>query len=178
MRTITTTIKVFRFHELPEHAKTAAIWDHGDINVSYDWWDYIYDDAAKIGLKIKSFDIGHNRDIAGRLTVDIAESIDAVLTDHGPSCATYQMARKYRAKLAPIQSVIRDCADPETDDEYAALDNAETALEDLESEYEYDLREEYLAILTQEYDYRTSDEAIIETLELNEYEFTVDGEII
>lgn len=52
----------------------------------------------------------------------------------------------------------------------AALDNLRYATVD-------DMLGEYLKILQEEYEYRTSDEGVLEMIEANEFEFTADGEI-
>ena len=51
-------------------------------------------------------------------------------------------------------------------------------LEDLNKEFLRSLCEDYRIILQKEYEYLTSEEAIIETIEVNEYEFTEEGELI
>jgi len=49
MRTIRT--KVYQFSELSEQAKQKAIeWGY-DLNVSYGWWESVYEDAEQIGLQ-------------------------------------------------------------------------------------------------------------------------------
>jgi hypothetical protein len=48
---------------------------------------------------------------------------------------------------------------------------------ELESEFEADLISEYAHMLQREYDYLTSEEAIRETIEANDYDFTEDGKL-
>jgi hypothetical protein len=48
----------------------------------------------------------------------------------------------------------------------------------MESEFEESLIEDYSILLQKEYDYQTSEEAIIETIEANDYEFTEEGELV
>ena len=47
---------------------------------------------------------------------------------------------------------------------------------ELTTDFEYELAKCYFKSLQEEYDYRLSDEAIIESIESNDYEFTEDGE--
>lgn len=54
MRTIKTT--VYTFDELSDEAKQSAIDNNRDINIDYEWWDYIYNDTIEIG-KILGIDI-------------------------------------------------------------------------------------------------------------------------
>ena len=43
MRTV--EIQLFKFEELSEEGKKAALINLHDLNVSHDWWDYHYDDG-------------------------------------------------------------------------------------------------------------------------------------
>jgi len=61
METITKTYKVYKFSELSEKAKETVLEKQWDINISYDWWDSTYDDAANIELKITGFDIDRGK---------------------------------------------------------------------------------------------------------------------
>ena len=57
MRIKTTETKVYKFEELTDEQKEKAIEKLYDINVNYDQWDFTYDDAERIGLKLEGFDI-------------------------------------------------------------------------------------------------------------------------
>ena len=61
MRTYTTEHTVYKFDELDESTKQAAIEKLWDINVDYEWWEFTYEDAANIGLKITEFDLDRHR---------------------------------------------------------------------------------------------------------------------
>jgi len=170
MRTITTTTNVYKFTELSDAAKEHAVSKLYDCNTQYEWWDSDEDDAANIGLKIAAFNIDH-RTISGKLTMPVGESIAKVLTDHGPTCDTHKLALKYNALIAPHQAVI----DAEEDDD--AIDIANDVLSELEDDYQHAMLEEYLSILCKQWEYLASEEAIIETIEANEYEFNEDGNL-
>ncbi len=53
-RIIETT--VYKFEELSDKAKQAAVQMLSILNATDEWWDYIYGDAERIGIKIQSFD--------------------------------------------------------------------------------------------------------------------------
>ena len=53
----TRQIKVYKFKELPEEAQQKVLDKFRNINVDYEWWDFTYDDAKNIGLKITAFDL-------------------------------------------------------------------------------------------------------------------------
>jgi hypothetical protein len=57
------------------------------------------------------------------------------------------------------------------------LDKFQPELNDLEVNYHHDINQEMLKMLREEYEYLTSDEAVIESIEINNYEFTEDGKI-
>jgi hypothetical protein len=158
MRTIQTT--VYSFDELSEAAKQKAIEKLKDINVNHNWWDSVYEDAANVFITINGFDI-YRKDIT--VSVDnVQETIGKILEEHGKVCDTYKLAEKFLSDY----------------NELAEDENFDDKNADLEADFIQAIGEEYLSILSNEYDYRTSDEAIIETIEANSYEFTEEGELI
>lgn len=148
MRTYTTKHTVYDFSELSEEAKQKALENLYDINVDHEWWDATYYDADNIGLTIDGFDTDHGT-IEGKLTDDMQSVCKSIMAEHGEGTDTYKLAEQWQHKHG----------------------------EDNTEEFTKLLLEEYLAILRQEYDYLTSEEAIIDTIEANEYEFTKDGEL-
>jgi hypothetical protein len=151
MKTI--AIKIYKFSELSEEAKQKAIEKLYDINVDYNWWDSTYDDAENVGLKITSFDLD-NKGVTGEFIGSAIETAQKILNEHGDTCETNKTAGKYFKSLHEG-----------TDDE----------ISDSEQEFLNDILEDYRIILRNEYEYLTSKEAIIETIEANDYGFTEDG---
>lgn len=156
-------IKLYKFNELSDDAKQKALEELYDINVNYEWYDAVYYDADTIGLKITSFDT-YKKDISGSLTDSMEYSIKEIKTNHGESCETYRIADEYKAKLKELRDITLDDDLPDLEDE-------------LEAEFEKELLQEYLNILEKDYEYLTSEEAILETIEANDYEFTADGKL-
>lgn len=165
MKTITKTYELFSFDELSEEAKKKALNDHCDINVDWEWWRVIYEDAENVKLKITGFDIGRGRccnmDFIG-LPLATAE---AILENHGEVCETYKYAKAYKNFCNEIIEKA-DTLDPE---EHA--DIMERSSEDFLSDLAYC----YLKMLREEYEYQTSDEGIRDAFEANEYTFLEDG---
>jgi len=167
----TKTINLYQFDELSDDAKQKAITDNRGINVSYDWWHSIYDDAEAIGLKITEFDLYRNlidegyavrvnrhctgHEMSNANTLTIAQKIK---NNHGFDTPTYKLAEQY----------IKD---------YAALDDDidDEVFFDLEREFIKDLCEEYSIFLQKECEWLMSEEAIVDSLMANEYEFLEDG---
>ena len=170
MRTVQTP--VYKFEELSENAKKTAIEKLYDINVDHDWWDSVYDDANTIGCKIKGFDTdrGNHCDLK---CDDAHETARLIVENHGETCDTRKLADEYLKDHDKIIDEAERDEDGELSDEHAV----DKLLDELNAEFQRALGEEYLSILRKEYEYLTSEEAIIETIEANEYEFTEDGKM-
>lgn len=165
MRTIRT--KVYKFDELSKEAQQTVIDKMYDINVSYDWWESTYDDANEIGFKITGFDIDRGSYCDGEFQLSAHEVAANIIRDHGAMCETYKTAQTF---LDGVNSI--EATDGE---EYGEGEEYEDKMMELEEEFLKSLCEDYLTMLRQDYEYQTSDEAIKETIEVNEYEFTKDG---
>ena len=171
MRTIETN--VYTFDELSEDMQEKVIENLYDINVSYDWWQSIYEDAANIGLKITSFDLDRRRHADGELNFAANEVAANIFLEHGGDCDTYKTAQAFMKEWEPLFAEYMD----ETGEKYESA-VIEGELQDLESEFLQSLLEDYSIMLQKEFEYLQSEEAIKETIEANEYEFTVDGKLI
>jgi hypothetical protein len=163
MRTVRT--KVYKFNELSEDAKQTAIEQFSDINVQDYWWENTYEDAAMMGLKINSFNIDRGSYCKGDFTMSAESVAYAIIENHGKDCDTYKTAKEFLIQLESFNTL-------EDGDEEGDYDNE---IEELEEEFEKSLLEDYRIILQKDYEYHTSKEAIIETIEANEYEFYANG---
>ncbi len=172
MRIETTTRELYPFDELSDEAKEKAIEKLWDINIDYEWWEGTYEDAENIGLKITEFDLDRHM-IRGRFTDYASDCALAILKEHGNETETYWTAREYLYKLAYLENAEFDqCLEDERDYEEGEADTDE-----IDREFLRGLLEDYRIILQREYQYQTNEEAIIEAIEANEYEFTADGEL-
>jgi len=159
MRTICTN--VYQFNELNKQAKQNAIENMYDININYSWWDSTYEDAANAGLKLTSFNIDRGNYCNGKFINSAQDCAQLIIKNHGKECSTYMTASNF------LRDLIKSINDDDTN---------EDAIEELEEEFLKSILEDYRIILSNEYDYLTGREAIIETIEANEYEFTEEGE--
>lgn len=161
----TKTINLYEFHELTEEAQQKALENLWDINVSHEWWDFTYEDAKNVGVKITGFDLDRGQ-IDLELEGSCGETAEAIMREHGQDCGTYKKAKLFlddmNAYLAQFPNI---------------EDSDEELIEGKENEFIDDLRYEYRKILRNEYEYLTSKEAILETIEANEYTFTENGEL-
>ena len=152
----TVSINLYSFDELSEKSKKRALNDLCDINVDYPYWDFTYEDAKNIGIELTGFDLQRKSKCDGELITTIQKSIEKVLSEHGETCKTYQIALDYKKELERA-----------TDEE----------MEGLESAYLDEMLQEYHNILDREYDYLISEEAIIETINANDYTFEENGKL-
>ena len=168
----TETIKLYQFPELSEDAKQKVLSQFYDINVSHDWYDSTYEDALQVGLKIGAFDIDRGNFISADQTMDAFQSIKSIIENHGKDCDTHILASEWYATFKNAYHAI---------DLLSAVDGPtqeiEEFIEESENEYFSDLKKEYLSILKKDYEYLTSEEAITETIIINEYEFTENGKL-
>jgi hypothetical protein len=163
--------KVYKFSELNDEQKEKVIENYCDINIDHDWWDSIYDDAKTIGLELAGFDIDMGSYCEGKFVATARECAEKILTEHGEKCETYKTAEAYLKERNDIEQ-------HSTIDEWGGFDDkTEDELEILRYEFLKSLLEDYLAMLRHEFEYLTSKQAIIETIETNDYNFTEDGRI-
>ena len=146
------TINIYRFSELSEEAKEKAIQNMYDINISFDWWDYIYEEAESLGFKIEGFNLGRGAYISISPVLHIYDIAKNVLNICDEDCEFHNVTKKFLAKY-------------------------EKAEKDFNDNYVEALESKYLSIIQNEYDYLTSKEAIIESIEANNYEFLENGDI-
>ena len=168
MRIIET--KVYPFAELSDEAKQKAIENLYDINVDHEWWDGVYEDAKNIGLKITSFELDRNRNATGEFLYAANEVAQDIFKNHGESCETFKTATKFMEQWQPLFSNYMD----ENSENY---ENDEELME-CEEQFLNDLLEDCSVMLQKGCEYLQSAEAIKETIEANEYEFTEDGKLI
>jgi hypothetical protein len=165
MKTI--QVNLYQFSELSENAKQNAISKLFDINVDFDWWSYIYEDAKRIGLKINEFDLDRNRYCKGEFINSPTESAEIIILEHGKNCETYKTAKEFLNDLNELTSKFENIEDCPEDD-----------IENLENEFLYSICEDYSIMLQKECEYLQSEESIIETIEINEYDFDESGNLI
>lgn len=195
MRVIET--KVFTFEELNSEARKKAIESLQHVNVKHDFWhDNAIDDAKQIGA-LMGIDIdevhfsgfwsqGDGACFTGTYAYKKG-SVKAV-KEYAPRCEeVHSIAERLSSiqkdNFYKLEATIKHsghyyheyCTDIDVrkDDNYPS-DAVIIEVADCLRDY---MRWIYRQ-LEQEYDYQTSDEAIIDTIEANEYEFTEEGKQI
>jgi hypothetical protein len=146
------TINIYKFDELSDKAKENALIHLWNVNVDhFDWWNSTYDDAKNIGLKLTGFDLDRGRYCNGEWIGDPTEVAENIIREHGVDCETYKDAHAFLCLIEPDGEDIRG--------------------------FLHHLLEDYRLMLQEEYEYLISEEAIIEAIEANDYEFTEDGRL-
>jgi hypothetical protein len=177
MRTAIKETKVFKFEELSEEGKEAAIQELYDINVDYEWWDYdgilpveflrwdkIYFDLDRenylqiINPYVDSKNEEQFREYL-KIPLELWEKI---------SYSFYNSHSNWNVSNTKLEIENTD-EDELTKEENKVIENA--------IEIFNDLMHEGLSELKKNYEYLTSEAAIIETIEANEYEFTEAGKL-
>jgi hypothetical protein len=164
---------VYKFNELPKETQEKVVQKYWNINVDFDWSESTYEDAENIGLKIIGFDIDHGGYCKGNFIESARECADKIIKEHGEQCETHKTATEFLKE----RDQIIDCAERDDAGEFIDEGTIDNLLDCVEAQFLRDILEDYRIILQKEYDYQTSHEAIIETLEANDYDFTEAGEI-
>lgn len=160
MEIIKREYKVYEFDELSEEAQQKALEKLFDINVQHEWWDWITDDAAQVGVDIQEFD-HYIQSIGGRFTKSHLEVADAILKEHGEECDTFKLASEFKRAVSALDE----------DEDHEEIDK-------LEKEFKRAVLEEYLSVLRKEFDYQTSRECLVESIKANDFMFLESGEVL
>ncbi len=176
MRVAVKKTNVYKFNELTNEVKEKAVSNLYDINVDYEWYTSLYDDAEYIGAKIEGFNLDRGQSIEFSLVLSFEDICRNILDSHGDTCKTYEIAKEYLMKYDNTVYQLSDKKDTERVKE-GNEEEFDNICEELSDEFRNELASEYFNMLNREYEYLTSEEAIIETIEANDYEFTDEGEI-
>ena len=187
------SVELFTFEELSEEVQEKAIRNLWDINLHPGWWECIYEDAETVGVEIKGFDI--DRGSYCEIEVyDFYETAELILRHHGKSCETYQAADDFIKKINVLYArnempvaVLHNLSYKgeelsEKEDQLwdyceALLSDIEDEILQLESRFLAELEYAYLEALRADYEDRTSETMIKQSIIANEYEFTSEGDL-
>jgi hypothetical protein len=212
MRTVRT--KVYKFDELSEEAQEIAIEQFSDINVDYDWYEFVYDDFSEIcktigisvDLKRTYFSGFYHQGSGSSFTADIdlfnlIKGIEnKTYLDYAPNLEKENRFRPSQLNIGKrvLDLIKRGWIDVSCDivptnretsvkvdfssnysyNQCVNYNNIDAEIENLENwmiEIADDLNSLLYNLLEKEYEYKTSKDAIIETIKANEYEFHANG---
>ena len=160
-------IKAFQFEELDSQTQEKVIENNRTINVDKDFWwqDELHIYKNELDIIVSEFDI--YRRTMNICIEDSFETAQKIVNFYGKESSIVKTAEIF---LKDRISVYKNY-----EDDWYEL---EEQLEYLEEEFRREIAEEILSMLTSQYEYQTSDDAIKETIIANEYEFQEDGERI
>lgn len=170
----TIQINIYSFNELSEQIKEKVINDNCEINVDYNWWQFVENDANQNGLKINSFDIDRGNYCDLEFMYSSYEALNLILKNCGKNTDIYRFANEFKNDFNKLVTKYSDGINIDIVKEGNEYD-FDNNLIDLENEFINNLENEYLTILKKEYEYLTSDDAIKETIIINEYKFLENG---
>lgn len=165
--------KVYPFDELSDDVKEKAVQGLCDINIWYGWWEGIFDDALSARLKLTEFELGRGAFCRGEFVEYAKDTANAIIKNHGESCETFKTTEEYAAECAALWQKYPEELDGDGYDDNEWDRNKEQG--EIDREFLKSILEDYRIMLQKEYEYLAGEEAIIETIKANEYEFTEDG---
>ena len=145
----TVSIVVHEYKELSDSAKEAVIDALSKDNVAFDWWQFIFEDAREVGVRITSFNFDKNPYCYGEFIEGAKETVAKIVENHGVDCETYKIAKAFQ--VGQIVNV---------------------------DEFLQRILENYCILLQKEYEYMTSKEAVLKIIAMNNYRFAADGTLI
>lgn len=160
-------IKAFQFEELDSQTKEKVIENNRTINIDSDFWYECEKNNFKneMGIEINAYNI-YRKTI--NITIeDSFESAQKIVNFFGEKTSIVKTAKIFlKDRISVYKSYEHDWYELEEQLEY------------LEEEFRREIAEEILSMLTSDYEYQISDDAIKETILANEYEFQEDGEML
>ena len=186
MRTIIKTIKAFKFNELKPEIQEKVLDNFRDINLEFDFNDnqdlFISDILDKYGLSAEymyydiyskgSYAYFNNLQIENEdlfyKALDLKKYLTAIKLIDSEAILDISLYEKNNLNLSEVS------IESETEN----FEEMETEIYEHINNFLESIDNELLKALREQYEYLTSDEAIKETIEANEYEFNENGDII
>lgn len=162
----TISINIYKVSELSGKAQNYVLDKYREIMINYKWYDFIYEDARILGLKISGFDT-YDKNISIEYTENADVVANNITKEWAEGTDLYRLANDFLNSYNKLKA-------EQTFDEYGDSEQDDD-IKYMEQEFLRELGEEFLSMLDNEYEWRTSDEAIIEYLEDNQYFFTENG---
>lgn len=183
----TKTIKLYEFDELPEDIKEKVLDKERYINVEhFDWWDYDgHTGFSAEEIKKHGLELEHAGDLLTWNKMYFSLDYGEYIQFNNPGFAHDETARRFLGVPKKIwenthwEFINHRETTTRLSWEYGndfLTDKAEKALNHAVNKF-YDKMKEALKDLRSEYEYCISDEAVIETIKINEYTFRADGKM-
>ena len=171
-------VLIYQFDELSAKAKEKARDWFRTGALEDDWWEGVYEDAERIGLKITSFELDRRQSITGDFTKGAEHCAEAILKEHGDTCDSFKLAQAFLQELRALEDRFEETRDVDEDlseEEGQTTWEIDEQITELKEEFKKDILNDYLDTLQKEADYRLSDEAVDGAIQVNEYTFLANG---
>lgn len=162
----TITLNIYKVNELSGKVQTFVLDKYREIMIYYQWWDFIYEDARRLGLEISAFDT-YDKTISIEYTENADVVANNITKEWAEGTDLYRLANDFLNSYNKLKT-------EQTFDKYGDSEQDDD-IKYMEQEFLMGLGKEFLSGLNKDYEWRTSDEAIIEYLEDNQYFFTENG---
>lgn len=173
----TINVKLYSFNELEEDIKRKVIQNNCDINTNYDWWDCTYDTLNECGIKIESFDL-YRKQIKISNILNWEEIAQNLRKNFGSATDLHIESLNF---IKERDNLTKELGSGNDKDGYSVdcdnYDIYDERIIEIETEYKRELENNILNWLNSEYDYLTSEKAIIETIDDNNFKFLKHGAI-
>ena len=176
-------VTVYSFAELSDDAKERALNAFRDINVEFSWWEDTFD-AIRTAGKLLGLEIGEIQfDTDSHCTFDahyryVRGAVKAVCKEFSRADALHKVARDLQdLQKRHFYSLSCNVSSRRDTNSYQCFrfgEDYECDLGDIIDDFAHWAR----ILLRDEYEWLTSDEAVKEMIEANEYEFTEDGKLV
>lgn len=177
----TREVRVYSINELDDSGSYPTARDRALDKVRegvfmFDWWDYVYDDAKRVGVTISGFDLGRRQSIDLELDDSPEDVCQAIIDEHGDAD---EEPRIILAELMRLNESIDEAYDSEDEEDSngTSLYDLEDQKESVEEDLITYLKQYYYTMLQREYDGMNEDDYLIEHAEANDMEFDKDGYI-
>ena len=191
------TIQVYKFEELKEDVKQKVLDKHREINVEYEWFDYILEEIAediksKLKLNLDSKDIEFNLGHRENAIHILSNNVVIALSEKYPKLIGFDLPNKFgcyknylggglcggltHSEIDKKEITIEEVEENGIEEDVEKLKNEETKdkiCKDLEKLHKI-LGNGFNRLTNTYFDLMTND-SIKETLEINEHEFDIDG---
>lgn len=190
----TEQIKVYTFDELSSEAQKTVLERFSDINVNFDWWEYILEEAAsklqKLGLKgVDKDNIGFNLGRGAHTSIPLTKAHIQFTSQEGVEyyASLQEGIKQFGAFYTEFPSMGWRTSEIRPWVEEVVLKDGTVLDEDIPQKHIDRVYEQYSKALEvlkdthkrleEDYEYNISEEAIKDTLVANDFEFLEDGRI-
>ena len=167
MKTI--EINVYKFEELDKQTKEKVIENYRYINVEdMNWWEFVqYNLKDFYNIELLEFNLDRGYSVNINIKSELFEVCENIIREKTYFHFILSEAKSYVEKYNEIQS---------NNKEDEVIEQLVEQL-DYESNIEKHIENSILKSLNCEWEYCISDEAVIDTIEANDYDFTINGKI-